>query len=63
VQYVTFHFKGLIVFFLFLAALSLALVPGWGILAAGCVFLIEWVLLFAGGWGRGRPVGHSRSAV
>jgi hypothetical protein len=52
---VTFHLKGLIVFVLFLAALSLALLPKWGIIAAACVILIEWVLVFAGGWGRSAP--------
>lgn len=49
---VIFHTKGLIVFALFIAALSLALIPKWGIIAAGCIILIDWVLLFAGGWGR-----------
>jgi hypothetical protein len=55
--------KGLIVFALFVAALSLALMPTWGIIAAACIILIEWVLVFAGGWGRSgldrsRPSSH-----
>jgi len=48
----TFHLRGLIVFGLFVAALGLALFTRWGIIAAGCIILIDWVLLFAGGWGR-----------
>jgi hypothetical protein len=48
----TFHPKGLIVFALFLAALNAALFSKWGIIAVSCIILIEWVLVFAGGWGR-----------
>ncbi len=59
---VIFHTKGLIVFALFIAALSLALIPKWGIIAAGCLILIDWLSIFAGGWGRSaKPTSRSSS--
>jgi hypothetical protein len=46
------HLKGVIAFLLFVAVLSLALIPKWGIIAAACLIVIDWLLVFAGGWGR-----------
>ena len=50
----TFNPKGLLVFMLFVGALSFALVPKWGaIAAAGCVVIEMFLLLGIAGFGRG----------
>ena len=50
----TFYPRGLLVFMLFAATLSLALIPRWGTIAAGACIVVELFLLFGiAGFGRG----------
>jgi hypothetical protein len=51
---VTFYPRGPLVFILFAATLSLALIPRWGTIAAGVCIVVELFLLFGvAGFGRG----------